>query len=587
MADPRQVTRSFALAVLILLILRTSGVAAFAQFETRGSFTSGIFPVSAALGDFNHDGKLDLAVTQTNSQTGYGMDVLVLLGNGDGTFQAAVSYPVGTVPDSVATADLNKDGNLDLVVTNARSDTLSVLLGNGDGTFKPAMNFATPQDPIFVAVADFNGDGKLDLVTVNLSDLTGYCDCVAVFLGNGDGTFQEPPIITTPPLPVFAIGIGRFNSDSKLDLVVAEEFGGTNQIQVLMGNGDGTFQMGSIYPNGAGASAIAVADFNGNHNLDLAVAENEGIGVGVFMGNGDGTFQPRVDYRTNFPLWVAAADFNSDGKKDLVVANLDFPSGVTVLRGNGDGTFQPGVYYADGGEDRFVTTGDLNGDHQIDILALDYVGGAIVLLNTGVVTFSPNTPLAFGDQVIGATSAPLTVTLTNTGTTALTISSMTASSQFGVSSTCGASVAPGGSCNIGVTFSPLSKGAKSGTVSIRDSASSKPQAIELTGAGTVVQLSPLSLAFPPQKVGTKSAPQNIQVTNTGSTTLNFGLIGLTKGNFDYSQTNNCGLSLQSHASCTIAVIFQPTRTGTRKANVILTDDGGGSPQKVPLTGTGN
>jgi hypothetical protein len=577
-------------AWLVFGLVLSFGGTASAQFETRGSFSvlPSVAPYAVAVGDFNHDGKLDLAVVSDLSNTGDSTKVQVLLGNGDGTFKAAVSYTVGSIPSSVATADLNKDGNLDLVVANANSNTVSVLLGNGDGTFQPAMTFATPQDPIFVTVADFNGDGKLDLVTVNLSDLTGYCDCVAVFLGNGDGTFQEPPIITTPPLPAFALGVGRFNSDSKLDLVVAEEFGGTNQIQVLLGNGDGTFQLGSIYPDGAGASAIAVADFNGDHKLDLAVAESGGMGIGVFLGNGDGTFNPRVDYRaTSPPLWVAAADFNGDGKKDLVAANFFNPSGVTTLTGNGDGTFQPGVYYADGGFDDFVGVGDFNGDHKTDIVVLDFNGGAIVLLNTGVVSFSPNTPLAFGDQVIGTTSVPLAVNLTNTGQTALTISSMTASSPFAVSSTCGTSVAPGANCNLNVTFSPSSKGTKSGTVSIRDSASSKPQVIELSGAGTVVQLSPLSLTFPAQKVGTKSAPQNIQLTNVGATTLNFQQIGITKFDLDYSQTNNCGLSLPSHASCTIAVTFQPTKTGTLNANVNLTDDGGGSPQKVPLTGTGD
>ncbi|HET9306262.1 MAG TPA: FG-GAP-like repeat-containing protein [Candidatus Sulfotelmatobacter sp.] len=579
------------MTALIVVVVLSLGATASAQFETRGvSVVSPLpGPVSVATGDFNHDGKLDMAVASSYQKAGqYSDQVTVFLGNGDGTFQAGVNYTVGSNPVSVAAADFNKDGNLDLIVANARNNTLSVLLGNGDGTFQTAVNFATPQDPIFVAVADFNGDGKLDLVTVNLSDSTGYCDCVAVFLGNGDGTFQEPPIITTPPLPAFALGVGRFNSDSKLDLVVAEEFGGTNQIQVLLGNGDGTFQMGSIYPDGAGASAFAVADFNGDHKLDLAVAEGEGMGVGVFLGNGDGTFNPREDYHTiSPPLWVAAMDFNGDGKKDLVAANFFNPSGVTVLMGNGDGTFQPGVYYADGGLDDFVTVADLNSDHKPDIVVLDFNGDAIVLLNTGAASFLPNTPLAFGDQVIGTTSRPLTVKLTNSGQTSLTISSMTASSQFDVSSTCGTSVAPGASCNIKVTFTPLSKDAKAGTVSIRDSASSKPQIIELSGSGTVVEFSPSSLTFPPQKVGTKSAPQNVQVTNTGTITLN--LLGIWMEGFDpnYSETNNCGFSLRSHASCTVAVTFQPTKTGTLKANVLVTDDGGGSPQRVPLTGTGN
>jgi hypothetical protein len=469
--------------ILLFLLVFTAALSrsSSAQFETWGSFAAQVFPFSVAVGDFNHDGKLDLAVASLNSNTGFATDVQVLLGNGDGTFRSAVDYPVGISPNSVAVADLNGDGNLDLVVSNHQSNNISVLLGRGDGTFLPAVNYDAPQLPEFIAAADFNHDGNLDLITLH----NNYCVCVAVLLGNGDGTFQEPAIITTVTITPYAIGVGRFNAGENFDLVVAEEFGGTNQVEILLGNGDGTFRAGAIYPVGPSPTAVAVADFNGDHNLDFAVAENEGIGVGVFLGNGDGTFEPRVDYKTNFPYGIAAADLNGNGEQDLVVANLDFPSGVTVFTGNGDGTFKKGVYYPDGIENFFVTTGDFNGDHRTDIVVADYSSGSVItMLNTGVVTFSPTTPLNFHKQKAGTTSAPQTVKLTNTGKTALTISSMKATGQFGMTSTCGTSVAAGANCTISVTFSPKTPGAKSGTVSIRDGASSKPQVIELSGTGT-------------------------------------------------------------------------------------------------------
>ena len=484
-ANPRIAFRS---AVFLASLIGLSG-RAFPQFETRSKSLVSPFPgpVSVATGDFNHDGKLDVAVASAYENAGrYSNQIQVLLGKGDGTFQPAVNYTAGRAPGSVAVADLNNDGKLDLIVANSVDDSVSILLGNGDGTFQPAMNFATRQDPIVVLVGDLNGDGKLDLVTVNLSDNTGNCDCVAVLLGNGDGTFQEPPIITSLPLIPSALAVGRFTNSKSLDLAVTEEFGGTSDVQILLGSGNGTFQLGASYPVGPSPYSIATADFNGDHKLDLAVAENLGIGVGVLLGNGDGTFQPRVDYRTNYPLWVAVADFNLDGKLDLVVANLDFPSGVTVLTGNGDGTFQKGLYYADGKEDRFVAVGDFNGDHQPDIVVPDFLyGDVIVMLNTGVVSLSPNTPLNFHNQKTGTTSTPQTVTLTNTAKTALTISSMTPKGQFAISSTtCGSSVAPAANCAISVTFSPQTRGPKSGTITIRDSASSKPQVIELSGTGT-------------------------------------------------------------------------------------------------------
>jgi hypothetical protein len=161
--------------------------------------------------------------------------------------------------------------------------------------------------------------------------------------------------------------------------------------------------------------------------------------------------------------------------------------GATVLKGNGDGTFQAGVFYpvgtGEGGQ--YIAAGDFNRDGKPDLLVLDSVGGNIItLLNTGVVSFSPTTPLNFKKQAIGTTSPPQTVTLTNAGAKALRIASMKASPEFNLTSTCGTSVAPAGTCTISATFSPTQKGAKQGTISIIDSASSKPQVIELLGTGT-------------------------------------------------------------------------------------------------------
>jgi hypothetical protein len=274
---------------------------------------------------------------------------------------------------------------------------------------------------------------------------------------------------------------------------------------------------------------------------------------------------------------------------DLVGANLTLPSGVTVWTGNGDGTFQAGLYYADGKEDEFVAVGDFNGDRKPDIVVADFLGADVItLLNTGVVSFSPTTPIDFPFQLVNTTSVAQTVTLKNTGTTALAISGMTTSGQFSTTSTCGSSVAPGAMCSLKVTFSPKTQGSKSGTISIKDSASTKPQVIELSGAGTVVELSPPSLTFGSQKVGSKSAPQSVTLTNTGTAAIGISQIidnGTDGG--DFLETNNCPSSLNAGANCSITVTFDPRKTGTRTAKISISDSGGGSPQSVPLTGTGD
>ena len=479
-------------AVLVVACLASLTLAASAQFETRGSSLIQWEPFSVAVGDFNHDGKLDLALAAFS--TG---QVAVLLGNGNGTFQAPVYYTVGFEPRSVAVADFNHDGNLDLAVTGFGTTTgiISILFGNGDGTFQPASDLTLDDYPTFVAVGDFNGDGIPDLVT---SD-PPY---ISVLLGNGDGTFQ-PPINNKlfAPLTPDAIGLGDFNGDGKLDLAVAGQFGGSSEVDILLGNGDGTFQLGASYPIGASPQSVAVADFRGIGKLDLAIA-GSGPAVGVLLGNGDGTFQPQVFYplpRGTGSDWVVVGDFNLDGKPDLATTEVgSFTSEVGVLLGKGDGTFLPVASYPAGTQDFSLAVGDFNNDLKPDFAVGDSNGNAaIVLLNTGVVSFSPTTPVQFPAQLVGGTSAVQTVTLTNTGTTALSISSIAIKGQFNLSSstTCAGSVAPGGNCVIDVTFQPLTQGLKSGLVSISDSASTKPQVIELMGAGTVVSLSPIATAF--------------------------------------------------------------------------------------------
>ncbi len=461
--------------------------AAHAQFETRSHPLTEVGPNFVVTGDFNNDGKIDMAVS-----SGVNAEVQIFLGKGDGTFQAPTTYDFGgTGP--LAAADLNHDGNLDIIVGNEDcsfgfcGDSLGILIGNGDGTFRDPVSYAVPGNVAGVALGDFNGDGQLDIAMTNqASSETSACDCVSVLLGNGDGTFQEPPIITYPPhsLPE-ALAAGRFNDDGKLDLAVTLGFESTDKVQILLGNGDGTFAPGEIYNLAPDSMSIVAAGLRDDHKTDLVAAEFEGMGVAVLLGNGDGTFEQPVTYNVSAAIGVTAAELSNNGILDLVVAS-DYPSAnATVFKGNGDGTFQEPLVYPAGQFLFAVAVADFNGDHLPDITLADWGGNAeYVLLNTGVVTFSPTTPLNFKKQKHGTTSAPQTVKLTNTGKTGLKISTMKATGEFAMTSTCGKSVTAGADCTISVTFSPKTQGAKSGTVTIDDSASSKPQVIELSGTGS-------------------------------------------------------------------------------------------------------
>ena len=258
---------------------------------------------AAATGDFNGDGNLDLAYPA-------GVNVSVLLGKGDGTFQTPVSYPVGDSTSALAVGDFNGDGKPDIVTAN-RASGVKILLGNGDGTFQPAVTYSTSletgpgiQQATFVVVGDFNGDGKPDLATSSGSA------AVALLLGNGDGSFQLPTTIPIPN-PTFKLISGDFNGDGKTDLV-------TDDASVLLGKGDGTFQPPVTY--GPGPRPMISGDFNGDGNTDLFFTAE--FTATILFGKGDGTFQPPVNYALGTPpTTFAVGDFNGDGRTDLAAGN--------------------------------------------------------------------------------------------------------------------------------------------------------------------------------------------------------------------------------------------------------------------------
>jgi HYDIN/CFA65/VesB family protein len=213
----------------------------------------------------------------------------------------------------------------------------------------------------------------------------------------------------------------------------------------------------------------------------------------------------------------------------------------------------------------------------------------VPLSGTGVqpaVRLSP-TSLSFPTQVVFVASSPHNVTLTNSGTGTLTITSVAVTGDFSQTNTCGTSVGAGANCTINVRFRPTSIGTLTGSVSVIDNAPGSPQKVTLRGTGTYIQLTPTSVNFGNQPVGTKSLPKTITLSNKGSVAVSISGISITGTNVsDFAPTNTCGTSVAAGASCFIKVTFTPSATGKRTAQVSVSDDGGGSPQKVTVNGTG-
>ncbi len=361
---------------------------ALLQGNGDGTFQSPVvLPVQGgnafAVGDFAGDGHLDLAVADTAAGT-----VRVLLGNGNGTFQASTLIPVPGGPIALVTGDFNEDGRLDLAVADAATNQVTVLLNQGlqPGTdqfsFQNAGSFEVGTDPIALVAGDFQGDGRLDLATANYRS-----NNVTVLLGNGNGTFQTGGTYAVADRPL-ALVTADFNGDGQVDLATANYQ--SNNVTVLLGKGNGTFQSAGSFASGSGPEALVAADFNGDGHPDLAVANRASQDIEVLVGDGKGSFTPSETPNTTgkSPVAMVSGDFNGDGQPDLAVANRNSNS-VTVLLGQGDGTFASAGSFAVGQRPVALAAGDFNDDGRLDLAVADYGSEDVtVLLGDGDGTFT-------------------------------------------------------------------------------------------------------------------------------------------------------------------------------------------------------
>ena len=517
------------------------------------------------VGDFNNDGKLDIAV----QENGYDLDIF--LGKGNATFRAPIPIHLDTPILSMVTGDFNGDGNLDLAALQYhRNAIINVFLGHGDGTFTKLNSINAESHASLLGVGDFDGDGNLDLYVDGWDRYDGAL--FKIKHGNGDGTFTDSQQFGSfgdncinDGLPAIA----DFNGDGLLDIATINSCG----VVVFLNSASG-FVGGQYYPVTFGGSSVVAADLNGDGKVDLVTD-----GVSILLGNGDGTFNRGVSAQNN-GVSVNVADFSGDGK-------LDIAADLSMLLGNGDGTFRKRLKFAGLFSPGPLNLGDFNGDGKLDLLGIS--GNSLVIFEQVRVYLTP-IAIDFGTHLVGKTSQPKTASLTNFNANPLTITNIDITganaADFAQTNNCGTTVPPNGSCEIKVTFTAGLAKRETAQLEVTYQAAGT-LTMPLSGIGrnkkVTVRLAPSILKYGRQPVGMTSPPQTVTLTNTGDQAVRISDISATA---PFAQTNNCPSKLPVGSDCKIKVVFTPTATGTVQGQLSVTDDAQNSPQTVALSGVG-
>ena len=553
-------------------------------FGPKITYPAAGFPSSLVVEDFNGDEDPDLAYTPNS-----GTSVSVRLGEPGAGFGPATDYSTGRSTGPLAVGDFNADGDPDLAATTW--EDVSVLVGGPGGGFGPPVSFpAGPAGVIWPAAGDFNGDGDPDLAVTN-QRLTEM-DTISVLLG-GPGADFGPPTAYPAGSLVFTKAIADFNGDEDPDLATADA--GSDAVSVLLGAAGGTFGSPSSFAAVSRAFWVATGEFNGDGDPDLAVSGGDSNLASVLRGRAGGTFGAPTTYPVGqSPQGIAVSDLNRDGDPDLAIAGY-YSSDVSVLDGGPGASFEPAVAFPTAQYSWAIGADDFNADGNPDLVVANQDANRLSVLISNGVDLSPGT-IAFPAIAAGDGAAAKTVVLRNNRDQGLTVSAVrvggTDASAFvkGADTCAGATVAPGGTCSVAVSFRPRREGAHSARLSFSHDAPASPQPVALSGTGTPpVAMNPAAVGWNPRPDSTTSSARTVTLTNLANRELRVdraALAGTDASSFLFAGDSCTGAVLASDQSCEVRVRFRPDGTGPKSAAIEFTDDAPGSPRRVALSGTG-
>ena len=542
------------------------------QFTTAASGGNGVFtngsnvgtgsnPYNVTLADIDNDGDLDILAPDFG-----GAAVSIQFNRGNGLYSGSASASVGSQPRSVTAADIDGDGDLDLLTANYNANTASVRFNNGSGVFSGGADLTVGSQPQSITTADVDGDGDLDFLVAN-----GAGGSVSVRLNDGTGTFGGGTTVAVGSFP-FNVTTGDVDGDGDFDLLTANMGTGSNTVSVRLNNGSGLFSAGTDAVMGSRPRWIALGDLNNDGKLDLISANFGSNDASVRFNNGSGVFSGGTELAAGSgPSSVAAADIDGDGDLDMLVSNF-FSNSVTIRLNNGSGVFGTSTTFATNVNPNGIATGDVDNDGDLDLLSANFgsntlnVGFNNVITITDLVVSTPeNVSGTYRNVTItgpatgGAGTATLTDTLKVLGT-------LTIQDGGSLITACKPLIGPGNFV--------LEAG---GTLGICD-----PLGIELTGNTGSVRLSG-SRSFSndasyiyngtlAQVTGGALPTQvrNLTTTNANNVTLNAAatvMQALTVGSSGNLVLNGRALTLPSGATGTALVVN--TGTGIVQGNTAL------------------